>query len=39
MSFRKQSEVMNIKPLEMNHEHSEANLTSDSPLDNHHTVQ
>jgi len=39
MSFRKQSEVMNIKPLEMNDEHYEANLTSDSPLDNHHTVQ
>ena len=28
MNFRKQSEVMNIKPLEMHHEHSEANRTT-----------
>ena len=29
MNFRKQSEVMNIKPLDMHRDISEANLTAD----------
>ena len=35
MSFRKQSEVMSAKPLELHHDRSAANLTAQSTLDNH----